>query len=55
MNELDEIQEWLAWAHANHAPKGLIIFLERTIQAIQDDLAVAEAEEYWKDELELPQ
>jgi hypothetical protein len=55
MNELEDINEWLEWAHANNAPNGLIIFLERTIKALQEDLNIAEAEEYWKDELELPQ
>ena len=55
MNEMDEIQEWLEWAHANRAPNGLIIFLERTIKELHEDLTAEEAEEYWKDELELPQ
>jgi hypothetical protein len=55
MSELCEIQEWLEWAHANHAPNGLIIFLERTITEVSEDLAAVETEEYWKDELELPQ
>lgn len=55
MNELEDIQAWLEWAQANHAPNGLIIFLERTIDTIHEDLRIAEIEEYWKDELELPQ
>jgi hypothetical protein len=55
MNELKDIHEWLDWTYANHAPHGLIVFLERTLQELEEDLRQEEIEEYWKDELELPQ